>query len=138
MDVYRPVAQDQLRTLANELGMHFLESNESDPIALASQALEEAKLRGSRWLFIDTAGRLHLDNVMMSQIKDLQKVFDPTEILSSSFVNLNSSIDMAPSDLAAISTNTNFFPTLLTTPVIISPSLSLRFPKSWDRSFSNS
>ena len=81
MDVYRPAAQDQLRTLANELGMHFLESKESDPIALAIVALEEAKLRGSRWLFIDTAGRLHLDNVMMSEIKDLQKVLDPTEIL---------------------------------------------------------
>jgi signal recognition particle subunit SRP54 len=80
MDVYRPAAQDQLKTLSQDIGVHFLESNESDPAALASAALKEAELLGSRWLFVDTAGRMHVDEAMMSEIKVLQEILNPAEI----------------------------------------------------------
>ena len=81
MDVYRPAAQNQLKVLSQDLQMHFLDSNESDPAELANAALREAQLLGSRWLFVDTAGRMHVDDVMMSEIKVLQEILNPAEIL---------------------------------------------------------
>lgn len=80
MDVYRPAAQEQLKILAQELGMGFLEPKETDPAGLASAALKEARLRGSRWLFVDTAGRLHVDEGMMLEVKALHEILDPSEI----------------------------------------------------------
>jgi signal recognition particle subunit SRP54 len=80
-DVYRPAAIDQLRQLAKSLGVAFLEPASSDPEQIARAALQEAKRRGTRWLIVDTAGRLHVDEAMMAEAARLHEVLAPTETL---------------------------------------------------------
>ncbi|MCF6766424.1 signal recognition particle protein [Thiotrichales bacterium 19S3-7] len=81
-DVYRPAAIEQLKTLANEIGVSFChsEANE-DPNVIAKRALEEAKRQVVDVLIIDTAGRLHIDQEMMSEIQGLHKLANPSETL---------------------------------------------------------
>ncbi len=80
-DVYRPGAREQLRTLAGELGTGYLDSESDSPAAIAREALVEAKRRRSRWLIVDTAGRLHVDEAMMEEIRVLHEVLTPAECL---------------------------------------------------------
>ena len=80
-DVYRPAARTQLRTLADELGTGFVDSDTDSPPVLAQQALTEAQARRSRWLILDTAGRLHVDDAMMSEARALHSVLKPEETL---------------------------------------------------------
>src|SRR5690606_21590798 len=63
-DVYRPAAREQLETIARDLGAGYVRP-EGDPRSIAAAALDEARRRGSRWLIVDTAGRLHVDDEMM-------------------------------------------------------------------------
>jgi signal recognition particle subunit SRP54 len=80
-DVYRPAAREQLGRLARDLGAGFLETGEADPIRIANEAVAEAKRRNCRWLIIDTAGRLHIDNEMMAEIGAIQSAVAPAETL---------------------------------------------------------
>jgi signal recognition particle subunit SRP54 len=80
-DVYRPAAREQLGRLAGDLGAGFLQTGESDPIRIASEAVAEAKRRNCRWLIIDTAGRLHVDTEMMAEIGAIQSTVAPAETL---------------------------------------------------------
>jgi len=81
-DVYRPAAIDQLRTLSEEAGIQFFESNtDQKPIDIARAALVEAKKQFVDVLIVDTAGRLHVDEDMMGEIKDLHSCVNPIETL---------------------------------------------------------
>lgn len=81
-DVYRPAAIDQLETLAKEVEVEFFPSQASQkPAKIADAALQQARKQLIDVLLIDTAGRLHIDDEMMSEIKDLHKSVNPTETL---------------------------------------------------------
>ncbi len=81
-DVYRPAAIDQLETLAREVEVEFFPSQTSQkPVAIAEAALQQARKQLIDVLLIDTAGRLHIDEDMMSEIKDLHQSVQPTETL---------------------------------------------------------
>jgi signal recognition particle subunit SRP54 len=81
-DIYRPAAIDQLETLANSIGVDFFPSRtDQDPVAIATGAIQEARGRHSDVVIIDTAGRLHIDDEMMGEIKRLHQAIDPVETL---------------------------------------------------------
>lgn len=81
-DVYRPAAIEQLKLLAQELDVAFCPStSQQKPLEIARQAVESAKKQFMDVLIIDTAGRLHIDNEMMEEIKALHKAVTPAETL---------------------------------------------------------
>ncbi|MFN2329400.1 MAG: signal recognition particle protein [Chromatocurvus sp.] len=81
-DVYRPAAIRQLETLAAEVGVDFFPSDAGQkPVDIARAALEHAKIRFSDVLIIDTAGRLSVDQAMMAEIAELERVIKPIETL---------------------------------------------------------
>ncbi|MGI9335485.1 MAG: signal recognition particle protein [Gammaproteobacteria bacterium] len=81
-DVYRPAAIEQLRTLSAEVGAEFFPSDASqDPVDIAKNALAEAKLRFHEVLILDTAGRLHIDDEMMAEVRRVHEAAQPVETL---------------------------------------------------------
>jgi len=81
-DVYRPAAIDQLRTLAGEVDVEFFPSQgDQDPVHIARSALEAARKRFKDVLIVDTAGRLHVDQAMMEEIKRIHAALTPVETL---------------------------------------------------------
>ncbi len=81
-DVYRPAAIDQLETLAKEVGVEFFPTSTAQaPVRIAHAVLEAAKKQFVDVVILDTAGRLHIDEQMMSEIKQLHAVVKPTETL---------------------------------------------------------
>jgi signal recognition particle subunit SRP54 len=81
-DVYRPAAIDQLQTLAAEVGASFYPSSpDQAPLAIARAALAEARKTFADVLIVDTAGRLHIDQAMMAEIKELHSEIEPVETL---------------------------------------------------------
>jgi len=81
-DVYRPAAIKQLETLAQGVGIDFFASNlHQKPIDIVNLALETAKLKFYDVLIVDTAGRLHVDETMMDEIKQLHSAINPVETL---------------------------------------------------------
>ncbi|MEW8317182.1 MAG: signal recognition particle protein [Candidatus Thiodiazotropha sp.] len=81
-DVYRPAAIDQLQTLARDVGVDFIPSTGDErPLAIAERALKEAAKGFADVLIVDTAGRLHVDEEMMGEIKQLHQALDPVETL---------------------------------------------------------
>jgi len=81
-DIYRPAAIDQLQTLATEVEAEFFPSStDQKPQDIARRALEQARRKFQDVLIIDTAGRLHVDEAMMGEIKDLHSAINPVETL---------------------------------------------------------
>lgn len=81
-DVYRPAAIKQLETLAQSVNATFYPSDASQkPVEIVKSALAEAKLKFFDVLIVDTAGRLHVDEEMMNEIKQIHQVLNPIEIL---------------------------------------------------------
>ncbi len=82
LDVYRPAAIDQLERLAQEVGIDFEPTAaDADPVAVAGRALERARTGYYDVLLIDTAGRLHVDEDMMSEVRRIHAAVDPVETL---------------------------------------------------------
>ena len=83
VDVYRPAARDQLRIIAREIGQSIYEGapEEKLPLELAKSARREAMQSGRDVLLVDTAGRLHIDDQLMTELKDLKEQLNPVEIL---------------------------------------------------------
>lgn len=82
VDVYRPAAIKQLETLANDVGLKFFESDVSEnPVDIVNRAVEAAKRQFIDVLIVDTAGRLHVDDEMMTEIKALHAAIKPIETL---------------------------------------------------------
>ncbi|HGY2267205.1 signal recognition particle protein [Morganella morganii] len=81
-DVYRPAAIKQLQTLAETVGIEFFPSDVSEkPIDIVKKALKHAQLQFFDVLLVDTAGRLHVDEGMMGEIKELHAAINPIETL---------------------------------------------------------
>ncbi len=81
-DVYRPAAIKQLETVANQAGAIFIPSDTGQtPVDIAEYALQEAKVKFVDVLIVDTAGRLHIDEEMMGEIKSIHEIIDPVETL---------------------------------------------------------
>ena len=81
-DIYRPAAIDQLQTLSNEIGVEFLPSAaDQDPVLIAKSAVETARKHFSDVLIVDSAGRLHIDDVMMQEIQRVHSALNPVETL---------------------------------------------------------
>ncbi len=81
-DVYRPAAIKQLQTLAETVGIEFFPSDVSEkPIDIVKKALKHAQLQFFDVLLVDTAGRLHVDEGMMGEIKELHAAINPVETL---------------------------------------------------------
>ncbi|MCL6415863.1 signal recognition particle protein [Aestuariirhabdus sp. Z084] len=81
-DVYRPAAIKQLETLANEVGVHFFPSDaKQKPLAIAQGAITEARNKHYDVVIVDTAGRLHVDEDMMGEIRELHAEITPVETL---------------------------------------------------------
>ncbi len=81
-DVYRPAAIDQLKTLSSEVGAEFFPSTSKDkPVTIARDAYQYAIKKGLDVVIIDTAGRLHIDDAMMDEIKQIHAAIDPVETL---------------------------------------------------------
>jgi signal recognition particle subunit SRP54 len=81
-DIYRPAAIKQLETLAAEVGAVFFPSDASqDPVAIAREALTEARRRFNDVLILDTAGRLHVDTEMMAEVGRVHAAVSPVETL---------------------------------------------------------
>jgi len=82
LDIYRPAAQQQLETLGVQSGIATLPITQNDkPIEITKKAMEKAKLEGYDILFLDTAGRLHIDQEMMAELAEIKKLSAPAEIL---------------------------------------------------------
>ena len=81
-DIYRPAAIEQLRSVSADVGALFVHSEASEsPIAIAQRAIEQAKIQFADVLIVDTAGRLHIDDSMMDEIKQLHAAIKPSETL---------------------------------------------------------
>lgn len=81
-DVYRPAAIEQLKILGQEIDLPVYDSNpQTSPIAICQQALAEAKRRFCDLLLIDTAGRLHIDDELMQELKLIKGAVNPHQIL---------------------------------------------------------
>lgn len=81
-DIYRPAAIKQLETLAQQVGVNFIPSEVTQtPLDIAQHAIKQAQLNHSDILFIDTAGRLHVDEQMMEEIRELHQAVNPVETL---------------------------------------------------------
>ena len=82
VDVYRPAAIEQLRLLANQVGVDFFPSEVgSKPVDIARAALDQARLSAADVLIVDSAGRLHVDAELMEEIRALHGVLNPVETL---------------------------------------------------------
>ncbi len=82
VDVYRPAAIQQLETLAGEVGVDFFPSHgDQKPVAIAEAAISQAKIKFNDVVIVDTAGRLHIDDDMMHEIKALHGAIKPVETL---------------------------------------------------------
>ena len=81
-DVYRPAAITQLQIVGDKLGIPvYTEGDKVSPVKIAKNAVRHAEKNGYDMVFIDTAGRLHLDEAMMDELLDIKKETEPSEIL---------------------------------------------------------
>ena len=80
-DIYRPAAIDQLKVLGEKAGVPVFEKGKTDPVQVASEALEYARRNFYDVLIVDTAGRLHIDSDMMDELVRIREAVRPTEIL---------------------------------------------------------
>ena len=80
-DVYRPAAIKQLETVGGQLDLPVFQMGQSDPVDIAKAAVEHAKRHGNDVVFLDTAGRLHIDEQLMDELKNIKSAVKPSEIL---------------------------------------------------------
>lgn len=81
-DIYRPAAIDQLEVLGGQIGVDvFSERENKDAVSIAQNAIKEARSKNKNVVIIDTAGRLAVDEVMMTEVANVKKAVNPTEIL---------------------------------------------------------
>ena len=82
LDIYRPAAQEQLETLANRIGCGSVEIIEGQkPSEITKRALKQAKEENYDALFLDTAGRLEIDETLMAELKEVKALANPVETL---------------------------------------------------------
>ena len=80
-DVYRPAAIEQLKVVGGQLDLPVFEQGRGDPVDIAANAIRHAKDHGSDMVFLDTAGRLHVYETLMDELKRMKATVHPNEIL---------------------------------------------------------
>src|SRR6185503_4187311 len=80
-DTYRPAAQDQLRTLGTQISVPVVGDANQTPLAICQAARDEAANRGLTPLILDTAGRLHIDEAMLEELKAIKRAVGPHHVL---------------------------------------------------------
>jgi signal recognition particle subunit SRP54 len=80
-DVYRPAAIKQLEVVGGQLGIPVFQMGTANPVDIAKAALEQAKRDGNDMVFLDTAGRLHVDEALMEELSNIKEAVHPDEIL---------------------------------------------------------
>ena len=80
-DTFRPAAITQLEVVGQQVDVPVFQMGQVDPVDIARAGIEHAKQHGNDIVFIDTAGRLHVDEELMEQLKVMKAAIDPTEIL---------------------------------------------------------
>ncbi len=80
-DTFRPAAVQQLQVVGGQVGVPVFEQGLGDPVEIAKAGIEHARTHGNDLVFIDTAGRLHVDEELMDQLKVMKAAVNPTEIL---------------------------------------------------------
>lgn len=80
-DVYRPAAIDQLKQLGRELNIEVYEEGQNDAVKIAENGVNYAKEKGYDLVLIDTAGRLHVDEKLMDELKSINEKVSPSEII---------------------------------------------------------
>ena len=82
VDVYRPAAIKQLQVLGQQIGVDvYSEEDSKDVVGIATRAIEKAKEINATYMIVDTAGRLHIDETLMEELKELKRAIKPQEIL---------------------------------------------------------
>lgn len=80
-DVYRPAAINQLQVVGNKAGVKVFEMGQINPVTIAKEAIKHAKDYGNDMVIIDTAGRLHIDEELMNELKTIKQETEPHEIM---------------------------------------------------------
>ncbi len=80
-DIYRPAAITQLKVCGEKLGIPVFEMGQEDPVTIAKEAVRYARQRGHDMVFLDTAGRLHIDEKLMEELKNIKAAVTPDEIM---------------------------------------------------------
>ena len=80
-DVYRPAAIKQLETVGAQLEIPVFQQGQGDPVEIAKAAIAHASKHGNDIVFLDTAGRLHIDEQLMDELRNIKAAVDPAEIL---------------------------------------------------------
>ena len=80
-DVYRPAAIQQLETVGRQLDLPVFQMGQGDPVEIAKAGVAHAKKNGNDLVFLDTAGRLHIDQKLMDELKNIKAATEPAEIL---------------------------------------------------------
>ena len=80
-DIYRPAAITQLKVCGEKLGIPVFEKGQTDPVLIAKEAVQYARQHGYNMVFLDTAGRLHVDEALMSELKNMKAAVEPDEIM---------------------------------------------------------
>ncbi len=80
-DVYRPAAIEQLKQIGKQLNIEVYDEGNKNPVEISKNAIKYAKENGFNYVLIDTAGRLHIDEVLMNELNDINNEVKPDEIL---------------------------------------------------------
>ena len=80
-DIYRPAAIKQLETVGAQLDIPVFQMGQTNPVDIAKAAVEHARKHGNDLVFLDTAGRLHIDEELMDELKNIKAAVEPAEIL---------------------------------------------------------
>ena len=80
-DIYRPAAINQLKVVGKSVNVPVYEKGQQDPVKTAQEAIQEASYKGNDIVILDTAGRLHIDENLMGELKRVKEKVNPTEIL---------------------------------------------------------
>ena len=80
-DVYRPAAIKQLQVVGEKIGVPVFEKGQGDPVEIVLEAVKYARDYGYDYMFLDTAGRLHIDEVLMDELRNIKAQVHPHEIL---------------------------------------------------------
>lgn len=80
-DIYRPAAIEQLKQIGKQLNIFVYAEDSKDAVKIAENGIKYAKENGYDYVFIDTAGRLHIDENLMNELKSMNEVIKPNEIL---------------------------------------------------------
>ena len=80
-DIYRPAAIEQLKTIGKSLNIPVYEEGTEKPVMIISHALEYARENKNDYVILDTAGRLHIDETLMDELKEIENTYHPHEVI---------------------------------------------------------